>query len=98
MANIYGDTSSANGQYVIVPENVVTFVIVNLGVNGLGVSFEDITVETNIVGTGTTTRTFVIPSTVRVFSPPAQPTPLLNSSEIKITPGVNSKVFINWTA
>ena len=100
MNNIYGGTSVSNGQPVTIPQNVNSFVIINLGISGLGVSFENTSITTYVVGgtqQGTQVNTFSIPATVKSFSPPGDTQPLLNSSEIVVTPGASSQVFVSWT-
>lgn len=103
---IYGGNSTGNGAAVIIPPGVASFVIYNLGVNGLGATFENVTVTTKVangVGGGPTTSTFIIPLNLGLFGfAPQSGTqylqPLNNSSSITVAPGPNSQVFVSWTA
>ena len=85
-----GASSGTNGTAVVIPASAKAFSIVNLGVSGLGLTYE----PTVLTGGAS----YTIPSQVTVHDVTVQEDQdSLPASAITVTPGTNSQVFVSWT-
>lgn len=85
-----GIASGTNGTAVTIPASAKSYSIVNLGVDGLGISFEP------IVLTGG--AAYTIPAQVQIYDVTVQEDQdTLPAIAIVVTPGANSQVFVSWT-
>ena len=86
----FAGSSVTNGTPVVIPPSVKSFSIVNLGVNGIGLNFEDVVLSGG--------ATYTIPSQVTVHEVSVnEDQDSLPGLSITVTPGTNSQVFVSWT-
>ena len=85
-----GASSGTNGTAVVIPASAKAYSIVNLGVNGLGLTYE----PTVLTGGAS----YTVPSQVTVHDVNVQEDQdSLPATAITVTPGINSQVFVSWT-